>query len=46
MLHIRIPYGGKVWWGKVWQGKVWRNDSFQAFGEGKFGELIEQPIDY
>ena len=27
-------------------GKVWRIDSFQAFGERKFGELIDQPIDY
>ena len=26
--------------------KVWRIDSFQAFGERKFGELIDQPIDY
>ena len=33
-----IPYGGKVWW-----GKVWRIDSFQAFGERKFGKLIDQP---
>ena len=33
---LRIPYGGKVW----------RIDSFQAFGKGKFGELIDQPIDY
>ena len=31
-----LPYGGKHW----------RIDSFQAFGEGKFGELIDQPIDY
>ena len=27
-------------------GKVWRIDSFQAFGERKFGELIDQSIDY
>ena len=31
-----IPYGGKHW----------RIDLFQAFGERKFGELIDQPIDY
>ena len=24
--------------------KVWRIDSFRAFGERKFGELIDQPI--
>ena len=33
---LQIPYGGKVW----------RVNSFQAFGERKFGELINQPIDY
>ena len=27
-------------------GKRWRIDSFQAFGERKFGELIDRPIDY
>ena len=32
--------------GKLGRGKVWRSDSFQAFGERKFGELIDQPIDY
>ena len=32
--------------GKVSQGKVWQIDSFQAFGERKFGELIYQPIGY
>ena len=26
--------------------KVWRIDSFRAFGERKFGELIDQPIGY
>ena len=26
--------------------KVWQIDSFRAFGESKFGELIDQPIDY
>ena len=25
-------------------GKVWIIDSFQAFGERQFGELIDQPI--
>ena len=33
----KIPYGG---------GKIWKIDSFRAFGERKFGELIDQPIDY
>ena len=33
---LKVPYSGKVW----------RIDSFQAFGERKFGELIDQPIDY
>ena len=33
---IHLPYSRKVW----------RIDSFQAFGERKFGELIDQPIDY
>ena len=32
--------------GKFGEGKVWRIDSFQAFGDRKFGELIDQPIDY
>ena len=32
--------------GKFVGEKVWRIDSFQAFGERKFGELIDQPIDY
>ena len=32
--------------GKVCGGKIWRIDSFRAFGEKKFGELIDQPIDY
>ena len=27
-------------------GKVWQIDLFRAFGERKFGELIDQPIDY
>ena len=31
-----IPYGGEVW----------QIDSFRAFGKTKFGELIDQPIDY
>ena len=26
--------------------KAWQIDSFQAFGERKFGELIDQPIGY
>ena len=29
--------------GKVWQEKTWRIYSFQAFGEKKYGELIDQP---
>ena len=29
-----------------YSGKVWRIDSFRAFGEIKFGELIDQPIRY
>ena len=29
-----------------YSGKVWHIDSFWAFGERKFGELIDQPIDY
>ena len=32
--------------GKFGGGKVWRIDSFRAFGERKFGELIDQPRDY
>ena len=27
-------------------GEVCRSDSFQAFGETKFGELTDQPIGY
>ena len=29
-----------------YSGKVWQIDSFHAFGERKFGELIDQPIGY
>ena len=32
--------------GKFGGGKVWRIDSFRTFGKRKFGELIDQPIDY
>ena len=32
--------------GKFGGDKVWRIDSFRAFGERKFGELIDQPIGY
>ena len=27
-------------------GGFWRIDSFRAVGKRKFGELIDQPIDY
>ena len=29
-----------------YSGKVWQIDLFQVFCERKFGELINQPIDY
>ena len=32
--------------GKFGGEKVWQIDSFRAFGERKFGELIDQPISY
>ena len=32
--------------GKFGEGEVWQSDSFLAFGKRKFGELIDQPIDY
>ena len=32
--------------GKFGGEKVWRIDSFQALSERKFGELLDQPIDY
>ena len=32
--------------GKFGGRKVWWIDSFQAFGEKKFGEVTDQPIDY
>ena len=32
--------------GKFGEGKVWQIDPFLAFGERKFGKLIDQPIDY
>ena len=32
--------------GKFGGVEVWQIDSFQAFDERKFGELIDQPIDY
>ena len=31
---------------KVWWEKGWQIDSFQAFGERKFGKLINQPKGY
>ena len=37
----KIPYGGNIG-GR----KHWRIDWFRAFGKRKFGELIDQPIDY
>ena len=45
--HLKITnslfftYREKIWW-----GRRWRIDSFRAFGERRFGELIDQPIDY
>ena len=30
----------------LYSGKVWRINSFQVFDKRKFGELIDQPIDY
>ena len=30
----------------LYSEKVWRIDSFRAFGERKFDELIDQPIGY
>ena len=32
---MEVNFGGR---------KVWRIDSFRAFGESKFGEIIDQPI--
>ena len=32
--------------GKFGRVKVWQIDSFQTFGERKFGELIDQPKGY
>ena len=32
--------------GNFGEGKHWQIDSFQAFDKRKFGELIDQPIDY
>ena len=32
--------------GKLGGGKVWQINSFQAFGERRFGKLIDQLIDY
>ena len=32
--------------GKFGGAKVWLIDSFRVCGERKFGELIDQPIDY
>ena len=41
-IHVYdLPYSRKVW-----RGKDWQIDSFRAFGERKFGELKDQPIDY
>ena len=35
-IDLYVSYSGKVWW----------IDLFRAFGERKFGELIDQPIAY
>ena len=40
-MKCAVPYSGKFGGGKVWQ-----IDSVQTFGERKFGELKDQPIDY
>ena len=37
MYHIEGKFGGE---------KVWRIDSFRAFGERKFDELIDKLIGY
>ena len=39
-------YGSYCIVGKFGWGKLWQIDSFQIFGRRKFGELIDQPIDY
>ena len=38
---LMLPYSRKFG-----GGKVWRSDSVRAFDERKFGELIDQLIDY
>ena len=43
-LHATLQYCRIA--GKFGGDKVWRIDSFQAFGERKFAELIDQPIGY
>ena len=40
-LRNSTPYSGELW-----QEEVWWKDSFQAFGERKFDELIDQSIGY
>ena len=42
----QILHSGKVWREKIWREKIWRIDSFQAFDERKFGELIDKLIGY
>ena len=41
-----IPRSGYRMERKFGGGKVWQIHSFQAFGERKFDELIDHPIDY
>ena len=41
-----VPLRGYRIAGKFGRGKVWQINSFRAFGERKFGELIDQAMGY
>ena len=45
LLHYEEIYLAYRIAGKFGGGKVWRIHSVQAFGERKFSELIDKPID-
>ena len=41
VFFLYVPYSGKVW-----QGGKFGELTLRAFGERKFGKLIDQPIDF
>ena len=43
---LELKYSSFSSYQVLYSRKVWQIDSFRAFGKRKFGEIIDQPIDY